>query len=90
MMLTAAKVNKFFDVDVNGKIRTYLLYVPNNVKASAPLVISLHGAGGTVTTTSHDPDFNAIADRDGFIVAYPQGLSAGPPDRLPRTGRHAG
>ena len=74
MMLSAAKVNKFFEVNVNGKTRTYLLYVPNNVKASAPLVISLHGAGGTVTTTSHDPDFNSIADKDGFIVAYPQGL----------------
>ena len=74
MMLTAAKVNKFFNLTVSGKSRTYLLYVPNNVKEKAPLVISLHGAGGTVTTTSHDPDFNAIADVEGFIVAYPQGL----------------
>lgn len=74
IILTAAKVNKFFNINVNGKNRTYLLYVPNNVKASAPLVISLHGAGGQVTTTSHDPDFNSIADKDGFIVAYPQGL----------------
>ena len=74
MMLSAAKVNKFFNLNVNGKDRTYLLYVPNSVKDSAPLVISLHGAGGTVTTGSHDPDFNAIADKDGFIVAYPQGL----------------
>ncbi len=74
MMLSAAKVNKFFNLTVSGKSRTYLLYVPNNVKASAPLVISLHGAGGQVSTTSHDPDFNSIADKDGFIVAYPQGL----------------
>ena len=74
MLLSAAKVNKFFNLSVSGKSRTYLLYVPNNVKDSAPLVISLHGAGGTVTTTSHDPDFNSIADREGFIVAYPQGL----------------
>ena len=74
MMLMAAKVNKFFNLTVDGKARKYLLYVPNNLKASAPLVISLHGAGGTVTTDSHDPDFNSIADKDGFIVAYPQGL----------------
>ena len=62
IILTAAKVNKFFNINVNGKNRTYLLYVPNNVKASAPLVISMHGAGGQVTTTSHDPDFNSIAE----------------------------
>ena len=74
MMLMAAKENKFYNLQVNDKTRSYLLYVPNNVKDSAPLVISLHGAGGTVTTTSHDPDFNSIADKDGFIVAYPQGL----------------
>ncbi len=74
-MLTvqAAKVNKFFNIKVGNDTRKYLLYVPNNVKANAPLVLSLHGAGGTVTTTSHDPDFNSIADKDGFIVAYPQG-----------------
>ena len=74
MMLTAAKLNKFFNLNVKGEDRTYLLYVPNNVKANAPLVISLHGAGGQVTTTSHDPNFNSLADQDGFIVAYPQGL----------------
>ena len=74
MMLMAAKENKFYNLQVNGKTRSYLLYVPNNVRDSTPLVISLHGAGGTVTTTSHDPDFNSIADKDGFIVAYPQGL----------------
>ena len=74
MMLQAAKVNKFFNINVNGQTRKYLLYVPNNVKDSAPLVMSLHGAGGVVAVDSHDPDFNAIADKDGFIVAYPQGL----------------
>ena len=74
MVLTAAQVNQFYSVQVNDKTRTCLLYVPNNVQDSAPLIISLHGAGGTVTTTSHDPDFNSIADQEGFIVAYPQGL----------------
>lgn len=74
LLASAAKVNKFVNVKVGTQTRKYLLYVPNNVKADAPVVISLHGAGGTVTTTSHDPDFNSIADKDGFIVAYPQGL----------------
>ena len=73
LMLQAAKVNKFFNIRVNNETRKYLLYVPTNVVDNAPLVISLHGAGGTVSTSSHDPDFNSLADRDGFIVAYPQG-----------------
>ncbi len=74
LMLQAAKVNKFITIKVGNDTRKYLLYVPNKVKEHAPLVISLHGAGGTVTTTSHDPNFNSIADKDSFIVAYPQGL----------------
>ena len=73
LILQAAKVNKMVTVKVNGESRQYLLYVPNNVKEQAPLVISLHGAGGYVSTSSHDPDFHSIADHDGFIVAYPQG-----------------
>ena len=72
-LLTAAKVNKFFTVKVDNDTRKYLLYVPDNVKESAPLVLSLHGAGGTVSTSSHDPNFHSVADKEGFIVAYPQG-----------------
>ena len=72
--LMAAKENKFYNITVDGKARKYLLYVPNNVKDNAPLVFSLHGAGGVVSTSSHDPNFNSIADKDGFIVVYPQGL----------------
>ena len=72
--LMAAKENKFYNITVDGKARKYLLYVPNNVKDNAPLVFSLHGAGGVVSTSSHDPNFNPIADNDGFIVVYPQGL----------------
>ena len=73
LMLQAAKVNKFFSIKVGSDTRKYLLYVPNNVKDHAPLVISLHGAGGEVSTSVHDPNFHSIADKDGFIVAYPQG-----------------
>lgn len=73
MLLNAAKVNKMVSVKVGSETRKYLLYVPTNVKENAPLVVSLHGAGGTVSTSSHDPDFNSLADKDGFIVVYPQG-----------------
>ncbi|WP_294744082.1 prolyl oligopeptidase family serine peptidase [uncultured Prevotella sp.] len=72
--LMAAKENKFYNITVDGKARKYLLYVPNKVKENAPVVFSLHGAGGVVSTSSHDPNFNPIADKDSFIVVYPQGL----------------
>lgn len=67
----AAKVNKSVTLDVKGQSRTYCLYVPDNVKANAPLVLALHGAGGH--STDHQPGFDGVADKEGFIVAYPQG-----------------
>lgn len=67
----AAKVDKSQSIKVNDKSRTYWLYVPNNVKANAPLVFSLHGTGGHSTDKS--PFKTAVADTKGCIVVYPQG-----------------
>ena len=67
----AAKYNGNIQINVNGKQRTYKLYVPNNVLDSAPLVLSLHGTGGSCEW-GH-PEFNSLADKNGFIVAYPSG-----------------
>ena len=67
----AAKVNTEKKITVDNKERKYILYVPDNVKESAPLVFSLHGASG------HDADRSPfrtdVADKEGCIVVYPQG-----------------
>jgi len=68
---SAAKVNTEKTITVNGKTRKYILYVPNNVKENAPLVISLHGASGHDTDRS--PFRTDVADSKGCIVLYPQG-----------------
>ena len=63
---------------VSGQERTYSLYVPPNLPqdASAPLVFILHGGGGTgkgmVWLTRGG--FNLLADKNGFIVVYPDGM----------------
>ena len=67
----ASKYNGNIQINVNGKQRTYKLYVPDNVAESAPLVFSLHGTGGSCDW-GH-PEFNSLADQNGFIVAYPSG-----------------
>ena len=71
-MLHAAKANKKVTITVGDQSREYWLYVPTNVKANAPLVLSLHGAGGQCTDKS--PFRTNVADKEGCIVAYPQGL----------------
>ena len=73
MMLHAAKANKKVTITVGNDTREYWLYVPNNVTDNAPLVLSLHGAGGHDTDKS--PFRTDVADKEGCIVAYPQGLN---------------
>lgn len=69
--MMAAKVEKNINVTVNGETRSFLLYVPNNVKSNAPLVFSLHGTGGHSSDKS--PFRSDVADKYGCIVVYPQG-----------------
>ena len=66
-----AKTDEMRTVTVNGVTRSYWLYVPDKVSASAPLVLSLHGTGGHATDKS--PFRTSVADQVGCIVAYPQG-----------------
>ena len=58
--------------------RKYFLYVPSNLdkKKPAPLLIVLHGGGGTARGMVRltKKRFNRLADRDGFIAAYPDGI----------------
>jgi len=39
----------------------------------------LHGAPGTGKTFEHETDLDPVADRDGFLVAYPDGSDIGSP-----------
>ena len=71
LMLHAAKASQKVSITIDGESREYWLYVPSNVKAKAPLVLSLHGAGGQCTDRS--PFRTDVADKAGCIVAYPQG-----------------
>ncbi|MFI5493018.1 alpha/beta hydrolase family esterase [Actinoplanes sp. NPDC051859] len=60
---------------VDGRERTYLLYRPANAKATAPLVVVLHGAVGTGQQAERAYGWNAEADKGGFLVAYPDGVN---------------
>jgi len=65
-----------FKIEQDGLARRYLLYSPVGVRGfqgSRPLVIVLHGGGGThrsmVRLTKRR--WNRLADQHGFFVAYP-------------------
>lgn len=60
-----------------GKQRTYALHAPPGWRAGTPLplVVVLHWSGGDAATVRQMTGFDARADRDGFLVAYPDGIS---------------
>ncbi|MGH7499482.1 MAG: extracellular catalytic domain type 1 short-chain-length polyhydroxyalkanoate depolymerase [Gemmatimonadales bacterium] len=61
---------------VDGVNRTYLLYVPSTYHPSHPtsLVLVFHGAGASPRSMARHTGFSALAEREGFVVAYPAGL----------------
>ena len=71
------KSPRLIEFTQDGRPRRCLLHVPDNATArSCPLLIVLHGGGGTpegmVKLTKNR--FNEQADASGFFVAYPGGL----------------
>ncbi len=61
-------------IKVGGHERSYRLYEPAGIPASAPLVVVLHGYSGSARQVERDYGWNGLADSDKFVVAYPDGL----------------
>jgi polyhydroxybutyrate depolymerase len=61
-------------VEHQGVGREFILYRSGAVSAGPrPLVVVLHGLGSTARD-GRNWGYEPIADREGFIVAYPQGI----------------
>lgn len=65
------------EFDIRGIPRTCLLHVPPSRKPPMPLVMMLHGRGGTGPRAAEETGWSDTADARGFVVAYPDAL---PPD----------
>ena len=60
----------------NGEIRRYLLYVPRHRLGGEPLplVLMFHGGASHPRGIARVSGMHYIAEREGFIVAYPAGI----------------
>jgi polyhydroxybutyrate depolymerase len=65
----------------SGQTREYSLHVPASYDRArpAPLVISLHAAALWGAAQEDTSQWDALADREGFIVVYPTAMKAGGP-----------
>ncbi|MFQ3661733.1 MAG: PHB depolymerase family esterase [Chloroflexaceae bacterium] len=60
-------------LEVDGRTRTFILHVPPAARQDRPLpmLIVLHGGGGTGQKMQRFLGFDSYADERGFYVAYP-------------------
>ncbi len=60
--------------------RSFLLHVPQTYQQSKPLplVIMLHGMGGTALHSQRETGWSSKADAEGFIVVYPDATRPDP------------
>ena len=62
------------ELTVGGRDRTYYLHVPpGDERGPRPLVLAFHGGGGRASGYAEYAGLDAVADREGFVVAYPDG-----------------
>lgn len=60
---------------VGGATRTYFLHLPPRFVERGPLavIVAFHGGGGDASGFKRYAGLDAVADREGFVVVYPDG-----------------
>ncbi|SDL52083.1 polyhydroxybutyrate depolymerase [Catalinimonas alkaloidigena] len=63
----------------DGLERTYLVHLPPNYTETEawPLVVAMHGGGGSAFNLQDQSGLSAKADAAGFVVVYPEGIRGG-------------
>ena len=58
-----------------GRVRTFIVHVPAAVADGKPLpvLLAFHGGGGNASGFQKYAGLDRIADREGFVVVYPDG-----------------
>ena len=67
------------EFDLGGNRRRSMQYIPRAIPLNAPMLLVLHGTGQTGAKIRQwtGYEFDAMADRHGFVVAYPDGYKGG-------------
>ncbi|MEU8901519.1 PHB depolymerase family esterase [Nocardia sp. NPDC048505] len=65
------------EFEFDGKTRNYVVHAPPGYdgRTALPLVVVMHYRPGTAAEVAQTSGMNAKADKENFLVAYPQGLN---------------
>jgi polyhydroxybutyrate depolymerase len=71
---TGSGTTRTLTVRRDGGDRIAVVHRPGTARPGAPLVVVLHGAGGSGADVHASLGWDGLADRAGLVVAYPDGL----------------
>jgi polyhydroxybutyrate depolymerase len=74
LWVTGAGANDLLKFAHQGIERTAVLHQPAGAGSPRPLVIALHGLGGTGANFRSYAQLDAVADREDFIAVYPDAI----------------
>jgi polyhydroxybutyrate depolymerase len=74
MSATDVRAGEDFTIDHQGVARHYLMHRPASDAPERPLVIFLHELRPAAWQNHSQPDFDALSDREDFVVIYPEAL----------------
>lgn len=74
----ATELEAVHSIEWGGRTRTFRVFVPSTTAPGQgeprPLVLAFHGWGGNAAGFSRLTGLSDVAERRGFVVAYPDGL----------------
>jgi polyhydroxybutyrate depolymerase len=60
-------------MQAGGLDRSYIVHMPPRVRGAPAVVLNIHGGGGNAGSHQKYVRMDPLADREGFIVVYPDG-----------------
>ena len=63
----------FHTLRVGGRERSFLLHLPPGLRRAVPLLLAFHGYQANANTLETASGLDAVADRYGWAIAYPNG-----------------
>ena len=64
-----------YTLEHDGLQRRFRLHRPEVLADRPPIVVALHGYGDSAASIEQYAGLNDVADREGFVVVYPQGTT---------------
>ncbi len=76
-VLTASACTEYQTIVVDGRTREYLVHEPSESapEEGRPVVFVYHGAFTTAAQMQRYAELDTVADKEGFLVVYPNGVN---------------